>query len=157
MTLIFIPIMLQKPSAKSKPREHTKYLTSRLERWKNGQIKSLLDETCEIQKRIKSKTFNNNKTDSNHKLFVDLMLSGKLGDAAKKINNDDAVKGVHQLSDEIREILQEKHPKGKEAFSEAIPTTEYTPPEPVIYEEITAESVYRVAKKNERLRRPHID
>ena len=28
---IFIPLMLQKPSSKSKPREHTKYLTSRLE------------------------------------------------------------------------------------------------------------------------------
>ena len=75
------------------------------------------------------------------------MLTGKLGDAAKKINNEDAIKGVHQLSEEIKEILQEKHPKGKEAISEAISPTTYNPPEPVIYEEITADSVYRVAKK----------
>ena len=34
---VFIPLMLQKPSSKSKPRDHAKYLTSRLERWSNGQ------------------------------------------------------------------------------------------------------------------------
>ena len=52
---------------------------------------------------------------------MDLMLSGKIGDAAKKINNEDTIKGVHQLSNEIKEILQNKHPKGKEAISQLIP------------------------------------
>ena len=50
---VFIPLMLQKPSSKSKPRDHTKYLTTRLERWRNGQLKSLMDEAREIQERIK--------------------------------------------------------------------------------------------------------
>ena len=80
------------------------------------------------------------------KAFTSLMLLGKLGDAAKKINNDDSIKGVHPLTDQIKEVLQEKHPQGKEAIPETIilPTSE--PPQPVIYEEITSHAVYRIAK-----------
>ena len=33
LTFIFMPIMLQKPSKKSKARDHVKYLASRLEKW----------------------------------------------------------------------------------------------------------------------------
>ena len=33
---IFMPIMLQKPSAKSKARDHSKYLAQRLEKWTKG-------------------------------------------------------------------------------------------------------------------------
>ena len=83
---VFIPLMLQKPSRKSKPREHIKYLTSRLGRWKNGQLKSLMDEACEIQSRllkIKPRPAED-KTENNQKAFVNLMLLGKIGDAAKK-------------------------------------------------------------------------
>ena len=105
---VFIPIMLQKPSSKSKPRDHSKYLTSRLERWRNGQLESLMDEAREIQRRIKTKA-SPDKTEANQKAFVNLMLMGKLGDAAKKINNDDSIKGVHSLDDNIKAILQKKH------------------------------------------------
>ena len=37
--------MLQKPSPKSKARDHVKYLTSRLALWKNGELKKLIDAT----------------------------------------------------------------------------------------------------------------
>ena len=43
------------------------------------------------------------------------MLLGKIGDAAKKVNNEDSIKGVHPLNDQIKEILQQKHPKGQDA------------------------------------------
>ena len=36
------------------------------------------------------------------------MSLGKLGDAAKKVNNEDSIKGVHPLTEKIKEILQEK-------------------------------------------------
>ena len=71
---VFVPLMLQKPSSKSKPRDHTKYLTSRLERWKKGQLKSLMDEAREIQSRIKPGT---GKAEAYSKAFVNLMLLGK--------------------------------------------------------------------------------
>ena len=142
---IFIPLMLQKPGAKSKPREHTKYLISRLDRWKSGQLKSLMDEATEIQRRIKIKP-QQDKTEANQKAFVNLMLLGKVGDAAKKINNDDAIKGVHQVSNEIREILQQKHPESREAVPEVILPQTSVPPQAVIYEDITAHAVYKIAK-----------
>ena len=86
--------MLQKPSVKSKPKDNAKYLLSRLERWKNGNLNSLLDETNEIQKRLK-KTLTR-KQESNEKAFIRLMTVGKVGQAAKFISNEDSIKGVHQ-------------------------------------------------------------
>ena len=50
---VFIPIMLQKPSSKSKARDNAKYLLDRLEKWKNGDIKSLMDEARVIQDKLK--------------------------------------------------------------------------------------------------------
>ena len=141
--------MLQNPSQKSKPREHSKYLTTRLARWKEGQLQSLMDETNEIQRRLKAKMKSNNtkkEDERSQKAFVQLMLLGKIGDAAKKVNNEDAVKGVHQLNDEIKKILQEKHPEGRSPIPDVLLPQTSTAPEPVIYEEVTAELVYRTAK-----------
>ena len=143
---IYVPIMLQLPSPKSKPREQAKYLTSRLERWKSGDIKSLMDETAEIQRRLKPRKSEGDRTEENQKSFVKLMLLGKIGDAAKKVNNEDTIKGVHTLSDEIQNILQQKHPEGRDPPEVLLlPTSD--PPQPVMFEAITADLVYRTAKR----------
>ena len=60
---------------------------------------------------------------------------GKVGEAAKKINNDDSIKGVHELNDQIKSILQQKHPKAREVEAEIILPQTNIIPEPVIYEE----------------------
>ena len=66
------------------------------------------------------------------------------------INNDDSVKGVHSLSDEIKEILQQKHPKARDVDPGVIllpgDGDATSPPEPVIYEEITANMVQTTAR-----------
>ena len=144
---VFVPLMLQKPSQKSKPREHSKYLTSRLQRWKDGDLHSLMKETREIQKRIVVKKGETDQKEANQKSFVNLMLQGKIGEAAKKINNDDSIKGVHQLSDEIKEILQQKHPKGNVAAPSTLLPQNSDPPQAVIFEQITADAVYKTAKQ----------
>ena len=141
---IFVPIMLQRPSAKSKPRENNKYLTSRLQRWADGDLKSIMAETSEIQKRMKKSL--SRKEESREKAFIRLMTFGKIGPAAKFINNDDDVKGVHPLNAQIKEILQSKHPAGGEIDEEVILECNATPPEPVIFEEITPDKVQRVAR-----------
>ena len=146
MIHIFIPIMLQKPSAKSKPRDHAKYLTSRLERWSNGDLKSLMEETCEIQKRLLSGKMKTSKEKAKQRLFVQLMLLGKIGEASKKINNDDEIKGVHQLTDDIKEILQEKHPKCRPVNPDIIIQDSNISNQPVIFEMITSDLVERVAR-----------
>ena len=96
---IFIPLMLQKPSAKSKAKEHSKYLTNRLKLWYEGNIKSIMRENREIQKKLRQgqeKKKENKKAAFNH-----LMLLGKVGQAMKFINSEDDTRGVHSLTDEI--------------------------------------------------------
>ena len=142
---IFLPIMLQKPSVKSKPRDNNKYLMSRLERWSDGNIKSLMSETNEIQRRMKKTLMR--KEESRERAFVRLMMLGKIGPAAKYINNEDAVKGVHPLSGEIKDILQSKHPEARPIHQDTILNSDNLPKvEPVIFEEITAEKVQRTAR-----------
>ena len=48
-----MPLMLQKPSSKSKARDHLKYLEKRLKYWQAGDLDSLLAENREIQKKLK--------------------------------------------------------------------------------------------------------
>ena len=57
------------------------------------------------------------------------------------------VKGVHTLTDEIKKILLEKHPKSREVINEEILIqTTAQPPEQIIFEVITSNQVQRVAK-----------
>ena len=101
----FIPLVLQKPAAKSKPRDHIKYLKKRLEWWKNGQIKDLIDEGTVIQKNLKG---SKQQTTSIMKGFTRLMFQGKVKQALKLIDGNSGVIGVHSLTDSIRADLQEK-------------------------------------------------
>ena len=109
---IFFPLMLQKPSKTSKAKDHTKYLSARLEKWKAGDLKSLIAEGKEIQKRLEKS--HKKQRESNEKAFCRLMFEGKVGQAVKFINNEDTVVGVHKLTVEIKQILQDKHPKGED-------------------------------------------
>ena len=143
---VFIPLMLQKPSARSKPRDHTKYLAARLLKWNSGDIKSMLNEGKEIQKRMK-KAFDR-KEEVKDKAFMRNMLIGKIGPAAKFINNEDSVKGVHSLTDEIKTILQEKHPEARDIQPEVIiPVVNSSGVETVLYEEIDSELVQKIANR----------
>ncbi len=49
---VFIPLMLQKPSRRSKNRDHIRYLSQRIQKWKQGDLTSLVTEGSEIQKRL---------------------------------------------------------------------------------------------------------
>ena len=136
--------MLQKPSAKSRPREHAKYLNLRLERWKSGDLNSIMAEVREIQKRLKKAKAG--KEESREKAFIRLMMLGKIKPAGKYVNNDDNIKGVHPLTTEIRDLLQSKHPAGKDVDLDIVCELTAESPQPVIYEEITADAVYKTAK-----------
>ena len=70
------------------------------------------------------------------------MMMGKIGDASKNINNEDSVKGVHQLSPQIKQILQEKHPNSRNVDPETILLPQDNDPvQPVIYEAVTSETI----------------
>ena len=143
---IFMPVMLQKPSAKSKARDHYRYLSQRLEKWKNGDLEVLMDEAREIQKRHQKAV--SAKCNNKRKLFCQFMLLGKVAQATKLINQEDSVVGVHEITDEIIQILQDKHPKAAHnSDSDTTTRTDHANIQPVIFEQID-ESVIQAAAKS---------
>ena len=135
--------MLQKPNSKSKARDHAKFLEARLKLWSEGKIDQLLAEGREIQKRLSNKQKKREK--NRDKSFCQLMLLGKVSQAMKYINNEDQARGIHTLNDTIKELLQEKHPKGRIAEEDILLPTTSSTAHPVIYEEITADKVQTAA------------
>ena len=142
---IFIPMMLQKPSSKSKAKDHTQYLDKRLKLWKAGNLNAIMAENREIQNKLRRDQ--EKKQDNKEKNFCRLMLIGKVSQAMKFINNDDDTRGVHSLSGEIKTILEEKHPKSREVNQDILLPQSANEPEPVIFEEISGLSVFNAAKQ----------
>ena len=77
------------------------------------------------------------------------MFLGKVSQAMKFVNNEDSTKGVHPLNDEIKQLLEEKHPKARDVDEGILLPLTANDPEPVIYESIDGTSVYRAAKQLE--------
>ena len=139
---IFIPLMLQKPALRSKARDNSKYLSSRLEMWKAGDLNGLMSQSREIQKRVQKEltSRNTNRT----KRFSQLMLQGKVTQATRLINNEDAIVGVHQITPNIIKTLQDKHPKCTRRSGQAL--TPLVPVESVIFEQIDGKTIQDAAK-----------
>ena len=146
LVMIFVPLMLQKPTKKSKRRTDAKYLTTRLERWEKGDLLSIINEIEAAQKILKKDPQKKKREANRQKTFISLMMFGKVGQAANFINNEDSVKGVHTLTEDLKQILLEKHPKSRDIVEETLLPDTSTPPEPIIYEGITSEEVLKVAK-----------
>ena len=143
LVIIFLLLMLQKPSAKSKRKDHVRYFIKRLEMWKAGKIKDLVSECCTIQRRmLKSKK---HRQESAATGFTRLMLQGKVKQALKLVNEDNNIDGVHTLTDEIRNILESKHPDPEPVENDNIQPNRNIVEE-VIFEDIHCDAVKKAAK-----------
>ena len=71
------------------------------------------------------------------------MLLGKVKQALGFINSNSDIKGVHTSSDEIFQILKDKHPKAEPATPEVLLPSTSSPPQPVIFEGIDADLVLK--------------
>ena len=141
---IFIPLMLQKPSAKSKNRDHVKYLDKRLVWWNEFQLQALIDEGKAIQKNLLQ--LNESKRPSELKAFTRLMLQGKLKKALKFVDEDDSIVGVHEPTSEIIAELERKHPKQGPVDESVILPEQNILVQPVIFERINADAIIRSAQ-----------
>ena len=143
MVHVFIPLMLQKPSINSKARDHSKYLLTRLQSWKDGDLKSLMEQNRAIQRKVKQQRCK--EAESKLKGFSRLMMIGKVGQAIKLINNEDSIVGVHNLNREIKGLLLDKHPAAQVPPADILlPETE-PEAQSVIFEAITAEIIEKAA------------
>ena len=139
--MVFLPLVLQKPSRKSKTKDHKQNLERRIVLWRDGLINKLVSEGKEIQKRISS-----SKRNSNHNLpktFSNLILQGKVTAACKLLNQSNSP--PLEINDKVLEALQQKHPSGQNGGIAVIENPSPNNVEQIAYEGIDSSMVYRNA------------
>ena len=97
MLTIMFPLLLQKPSAKSKTADHIKYLDRRLTYWREGRLVELISEGTAIQNRMSQKK-KKPKPASSEQRFIRLMEEGKISAALRCIGSLQC--GVHNITPE---------------------------------------------------------
>lgn len=150
--------MLQKPSLNSKASINSKYLRERLILWDLGDFKKLMSEAREIQKRVKKEL--DKKQSNTQKLFCRYMMLGKIAQATRLLDKESNSLVVHELTDEIFDVLLSKHPDGEEidpSITSKYPS-ECPAVEPVIFEQIDEAAIYTAAKNTNGSAGPtHVD
>lgn len=107
-----LAVGLQKPSQKSKAKDHQDILSKCLALWKDGEINKLLREGRIIQGRIgKRKT---SDPPDRSKVFAKLVMEGQINSALRFLN-ETLSGGVLPLSNDVMTQLKEKHPKPQPA------------------------------------------
>ena len=116
--MIIPSLMLQKPSSKSKAKEHAECLNRRLEFWKKGEIACILQEAKLIQRRLLSSKKPKSSEDIS-RIFAKLMMEGKIS-AALKFLDSESSGGVLPISNNVLEDLKSKHPKPEPILEESL-------------------------------------
>ena len=108
-------ILLQKPSASSKAKDHPQALVRRMDGLKIGDFSLLLSECRNIQQQLQPKK----STANFSKAFAKLMFQGKIN-AALRLLSDKTCRGVLPLSEEVFQSLREKYPSPAEIKSDSL-------------------------------------
>ena len=110
--IVLLAVGLQKPSLKSKAKDHQKCLARRLILWKEGEVDKLLREGRMIQKRLSNSRMADPPNAAN--VFANLVMSEQINSALRYLSENDGG-GVLPLSDDVMAQLLEKHPNPQEA------------------------------------------
>ena len=100
-------LLLQKPTPKSKTKDHSKALEQRLQMWNDGNIADLLRDCRAIQKKLK--LGKKRTVDDVTRIFSKLVFEGKIG-AALKYLDENAEDAVLAVTPSILEKLDLLHP-----------------------------------------------
>ena len=142
--MVMPSLLLQKPSQKSKSKDHLRALERRLELWESGEVMELLKESDTIQKNMKA----TNKTTINEisKKFTREMRIGNVHNAMKLLTNN-MKNGVLPLNKKTLEQLKQKHPQRCDADLEIMLPDKPEEILPVKFDSIDAENVRKAALK----------
>ena len=155
--IILQALVLQKPSRRSKTRDHISHLKRRMELWKAGNINEIQLEGRCIQERLPKSGKRRDKVVV-AKSFQNLMSHGKVNKALRLLSSNSSV-GVLSLDDvisdsshtnlprTIREILVEKHPPGKPASTNILLQGSPMPMNSILFENLNAKAIRKVALK----------
>jgi hypothetical protein len=142
--MILPSLLLQKPSAKSKAKEHSELLEKRIALWEEGKLQEIWKEGSTIQNKL-NKT-NNKKTGLDiTRIFSKLMFEGKVG-AALKFLDEHAENSVLTSTPEVIQKLQSLHP----AAEDILPNTLFQGPlnevNPATFYSIDEDEILKAAK-----------
>ena len=132
-------LLLQKPSFKAKPKEHSISLSRRMSLWQAGEFDKLVREARYIQEcygsRRRSRT-----PEQVSKIFSKLMLEGKVN-AAMRLLDETNSGDVLSLSNEVLEELLKKHPASQPADESTLIRGEVPFVDPAVFANIDKASV----------------
>ncbi len=150
ITLIQV-LLLQKPSKRSKTKDHICHLKRRLDLWHTGDFMQLVEEGRCIQNRLISRKVPG-KSDVGGYIFKSLMAQGKVRSALRYLSHeqnggvlclDDTIPETHGLT--TRDVLKDKHPIGTPASPESLLARTPEVNNPIIYCNLDAECILNAA------------
>ena len=98
-TIVLSAVGLQKPSQKSKAKDHQECLEKRLKLWKNGEIECLLREGRMIQRRLQ-KSRRNSDLPNKARIFAKLVMEGQINSALRFLSEAESG-GVLPLTEDV--------------------------------------------------------
>ena len=155
---VFPILLLQKPSKRSKTKDHIKCLERRLSSWSNGDLEELVREGRTLQHRLpRHRSAQSAKANTNlARSFTNLMFMGKCKAALDLISNtqtggifhlNDPVNSDDPTSPTVREVLISKHPPAQPVYSKCILDDEPQNPHPIIFESLDGNAIRSAALK----------
>ena len=115
--MILPNLMLQKPSATSKSKEHSETLQQRIEMWNKGNIQEIWKDGLVIQKKLTSKP--QKAPEDVTRIFSRLMFEGKVG-AALKFLDENSSNSVLKSTEQVIHKLRTLHPEASEILAESL-------------------------------------
>jgi hypothetical protein len=137
-------LILQKPFSNSTSKDHVECLKKRMELWKAGNIKKLVDDVSTIQTRLEQNIPKMSQQELSRK-FASFIFYGNVHAAIKLLEDHGPTRGVQQLSNEVKAVLQKLHPPAASASKDVLFQGEFTETNPVIFDEITADAIRKAA------------
>ena len=146
--MIMPVLLLQRPYAKSKDRDHIEHLTRRLSLWNKGDIDNLVSEGRTLQHQFLKSGKSKSVSDATSvaRKFSQLMMSGKVKDALRLLSSDSDGK-VLPLDSTVMNALIGKHPKKQPPVPSTLIGDLAEPPHFVLFDQLDAVHLRRVALK----------
>ena len=145
MIMVMPQLLLQKPSQKSKAKDHKIYLEKRFDLWLQGEFQQLFEEGSAIQNNLKS--IRKPRTIAEiSKEFLKQMQKGNINGALKILTNN-MQNGILPINDETLRLLRQKHPESKDPPTNALLTDDQKHVHPIRFESIDEDMVRRAALK----------
>lgn len=141
--MVMPALLLQKPSYKSKAKDHSACLARRLELWEIADFDALAREARTIQGKLQ---MNGRQMDQENlaKTFAKLMFEGKVNAALKLLDNTNTG-GILPLTTETLHELKSKHPEASPATEEVLMTGELPFSDPAVFNNIDEDTIIKAA------------